>query len=151
MLLDEYEVIAVDNFMYDNQYALWPHLRDWNLMIHKGDVRDKSFIFPLYKQADVIIPLAAIVGAPACEEKYSDSLEINQNVIIDMISQLSAKQKVIYPNTNSGYGTQGEQECTEASPLKPISWYGITKCAGEKAVLEHADSCVLRLATVCGI
>jgi nucleoside-diphosphate-sugar epimerase len=58
---------------------------------------------------------------------------------------------IIYPNTNSGYGTStGEQYCTEESPLEPVSVYGRTKVDAELALLEKDNVITFRLATVFG-
>jgi nucleoside-diphosphate-sugar epimerase len=56
------------------------------------------------------------------------------------------------PVTNSGYGV-GEKgkPCTEESPLRPISTYGITKVKAEEAVLQRENSISFRLATVFGL
>ena len=69
-----------------------------------------------------------------------------------MISQLSKNQKVFFPVTNSGYGV-GEfgKECTETSPLRPISQYGKEKVEAEKLLLSAGNAVTFRLATVFGM
>ncbi len=59
---------------------------------------------------------------------------------------------VIYPTTNSGYGV-GEPGvlCTETTPLRPVSLYGVTKVEAENAVLAEGNGVTLRLATVFGM
>lgn len=151
LVQEGYSVTGVDNFMYNNQHAITDLLDKFNFKVHSLDVRWGVGLKDLYQHHDVIIPLAAIVGAPACDKKLADSQAINEHAIKDMMKYLSPNQKVIYPNTNSGYGISGEKRCTEKSPLEPISHYGKTKCAAEVAVLQHPNSVSLRLATVFGL
>lgn len=147
------DVICVDNQTYSAQHdiALQCLCPMANLVYINEDVRNIEIMKLLYKQADVIIPLAAIVGAPACNMKPNEAQSINYQSVIDMLPYLSKNQHVVFPNTNSGYGIAGEEICTEDSPLEPISIYGQTKCEAEKAILNSkAHSTVFRLATVFG-
>lgn len=117
-----------------------------------GDVRDETLISSLMRDADVIIPLAAIVGAPACDRDRWMTTSVNLDAIRLIIKLRSKDQLLIYPTTNSGYGTKsGSQFCTEETPLEPISLYGTTKVDAEKAILECGDTISLRLATVFGL
>lgn len=118
-----------------------------------GDVRDEKLVGRVLSGKDFIIPLAAIVGMPACDRCPRDATTINQEAIA-MLDRLRDKnQKVIYPTTNSGYGVQtGEVFCTEETPLTPISLYGVTKAEAERILLESKKPAItLRLATVFGI
>jgi nucleoside-diphosphate-sugar epimerase len=106
----------------------------------------------LMREADYIIPLAALVGAPACANDTTAAVSINREAIKLILSLRSSSQRIILPNTNSGYGI-GETGayCTEQSPLKPISLYGKTKVEAELAVLEAGNAITFRLATVFGM
>ena len=99
----------------------------------------------------MIIPLAAVVGAPACDRDPWLTRAVNFDAV-KLLNQLrSPRQLVLYPNTNSGYGTQtGEAHCTEDTPLEPISLYGRTKCQAETELLARPNTITLRLATVFG-
>ncbi|MET0500399.1 MAG: NAD-dependent epimerase/dehydratase family protein, partial [Candidatus Binatia bacterium] len=104
------------------------------------------------KQADVLIPLAAIVGAPACDRDPLLSRSVNFDAIGLLNRLRSRHQLVVYPTTNSGYGTQsGDLFCTEDTPLEPISLYGITKTQAEAELLQTPNVVTLRLATVFGV
>jgi nucleoside-diphosphate-sugar epimerase len=116
-----------------------------------GDVRDEGLLKKHVEWADVIIPLAAIVGMPACERDKAGALSINKDHVCWLAIHKRHDAKILYPNTNSGYGLgQGSMHCTEETPLTPISTYGKTKCAAEWRVLE-CGGIAFRLATVFGV
>jgi nucleoside-diphosphate-sugar epimerase len=151
-LLDRgFEVTVLDNLMYGEQsvFHLAAHPR-FNFVF--DDARDEATIKKLVQEAEVIIPLAAIVGAPACDRDPLLTKTVNLDAI-RLINRLrSSSQLIIYPTTNSGYGTKsGDVFCTEETPLEPISLYGQTKCQAEALVLDSANSITLRLATVFGL
>jgi nucleoside-diphosphate-sugar epimerase len=107
----------------------------------------------LCNEHDVIIPLAAIVGFPACASDPKLAKEINFDQIVNIVKFTNGKnKKILYPNTNSGYGLgTGQMECDEESPLTPISVYGQTKCEAENFLRTSTDSIIFRLATVFGV
>lgn len=118
----------------------------------KGDARDTRLLDELVPQYDVLIPLAALVGAPLCKLDPIAAKTLNQDAVVDLVKRTSKDQKVIYPVTNSGYGIgESGKFCTEESPLNPISLYGVTKVEAEKAVLGNGNGVTLRLATVFGM
>lgn len=151
LLSQGYSVTVVDNFMY-NQTSLASSIRDSNLKLVFGDVRDQSLMTQLLSKADVIIPLAAIVGAPACDRDPVAAKSINRDSIIWMMQKLSRHQRLIMPTTNSAYGS-GERDnyCDENSPLNPLSLYARDKVIVENAIMEFPNSTSFRLATVFGI
>ena len=145
-----FQVTVIDRLMFDKNSLS-------HLFSHKSfkficaDVRNKGIINKEIKNHDFIIPLAALVGAPLCDRYPILTREINLNNIKYIISKLKKNQKIIYPNTNSGYGIGKKNKfCDENSPLNPISLYGKTKVEAEKFVLKHKNSVVFRLATVFG-
>jgi nucleoside-diphosphate-sugar epimerase len=118
----------------------------------RGDARDERILDELVPRADVIIPLAALVGAPLCKEDPIAARTTNLDAVIALTKRARQEQMVIYPTTNSGYGVgQHGKHCTEATTLRPISLYGETKVAAEKAVLERSEGVTLRFATVFGM
>ena len=118
----------------------------------KGDARDTRLLDQEVPKHDVVIPLAALVGAPICAQDPIGAETLNRDAIISIVQRLSKGQKMVYPVTNSGYGV-GEKDafCTEDSPLRPISIYGVTKVEAEKAVLDSGNGVTVRLATVFGM
>lgn len=145
-----YKVTVLDNFMY-RQNSLLDVCYHPNLKINVGDVRDENLLHAEVNQHDIIVPLAAIVGAPACDKDKFLATAVNQTQIDNIAQWISKDQIVLYPVTNSGYGIgQDGIYCTEETPLNPISHYGITKVAGEKALLDMGNAITFRLATVFG-
>ncbi len=146
-----HKVTVVDNFMF-GQSSLNHVCHHPNFTIVRGDIRLEKTMLPLMKKADVIIPLAAYVGAPLCSKDPVGATSVNHDAIVLMIKNLSKDQRVLMPTTNSAYGTGDENNfCTEESPLRPISQYAIEKVAIEKELMQHANTISFRLATVFGM
>lgn len=143
-------VTVLDNLLY-NQRSLFHFCSNPNFDFYRGDVREKKLLGNLLKKADVIIPLAAIVGASACDKNPWEAVSINVDSMKLLKKLRSQEQLIIYPTTNSGYGTQsGEVFCTEETPLEPITLYGKTKVQAEQEILDSPNTITLRLATVFG-
>jgi nucleoside-diphosphate-sugar epimerase len=151
LLKKGFEVTVVDNLMY-RQNSLLSCCDNLNFHFIKGDAADETLIKSLLEKVDIIIPLAAIVGAPACKMLGSISQLINYDAIKILLKYISKNHQIIYPNTNSGYGIgQKDLLCTEETPLNPISLYGRQKVEIEKELLASNQAITLRLATVFGI
>ena len=147
-----YKVTVIDNFFY-KQASLNHCCMNKNFNIVQGDVRIKDHILPLIKKSDIIIPLAAYVGAPLCDKDPIGASSVNKDAIFLMLDNLSKNQRILMPTTNSAYGSGiGEDNyCDENSPLNPISLYAKEKVIVEKKLLEHTNSISFRLATVFGM
>ena len=151
-LLDaDHRVTVVDNLMYGQRTLL--HLcADPRFEFVVGDARDEGLMQRLVKDADVLVPLAAIVGAPACDRDPELARAVNVDAVRLIDRLRSTQQLVVFPNTNSGYGAQsGQTHCTEETPLEPISLYGRTKVDAERVLLDRPGAIALRLATVFGM
>jgi len=146
-----HQVMVVDNLFY-GQHSLFHLCANPRFDFVFGDARDEELMCRLIKGADVIIPLAAIVGTPACNRDPRLASSVNLEAV-QLINRLrSPRQLVIYPNTNSGYGAKsGDAFCTEDTPLEPISLYGQTKVQAETELLNSSNAITLRLATVFGM
>jgi nucleoside-diphosphate-sugar epimerase len=146
-----HDVTVVDNFMF-RQSPLNHLCVHAGFDVVRGDVRDKDLIARLAKSADIVIPLAALVGAPLCNADRIGAESINRDAVVSLTHILSREQRVLMPITNSGYGI-GEpgKLCDETTPLRPISLYGRTKVEAEEAVLARGNAISLRLATVFGM
>jgi len=147
-----HKVTVIDSFIY-GQHSLLDVRNDPNLVLIKGDVRDEDLIKEHIKNAEFIMPLACLVGAPLCKIKPDEAREVNLDAILKLIELREGGQKIIFPNTNSGYGymEEGTSYCDETSPLHPVSLYGELKVEAEKRLLEAGDAITLRFATVFGI
>ena len=145
---DGHEVISYDNLMYDAS-SLLRYASHSKFSFVNGDVRDNQKLAKHMKSADVIIPLAALVGFPLCRDNHRDAKEINYEVNQWIADNKSKDQMVVYPCTNSGYGTN-EGVCTEESPLEPVSLYGVTKVQAEDAYRQVENHITFRFATVFG-
>lgn len=150
-LLDRgFRVTVLDNFMY-RQNSLLDCCSSESFRVVRGDCRDERIVTDVLRDADIIIPLAALVGAPLCDRDRIGAYTINLDAIQMLCKLSSPNQRIVFPVTNSGYGIgQPGVPCTEASPLRPISVYGETKVKAEQAVLDRGNSITLRLATVFG-
>lgn len=146
-----HKVTVLDTFMFgQNSLADVCFIDNFNVV--KGDARDKNLLKKLTKDVDIVIPLAALVGAPLCNRDQIGTVTINRDAIQTLSDVLSKKQRILMPVTNSGYGIgQDGVYCTEETPLNPISTYGRTKVEAEKIILQRENSISFRLATVFGM
>jgi len=145
-----YKVTVLDNFLY-KQNSLLDVCYHPDLEVISGDVRYTDLLKKEVEKHDIIIPLAAIVGAPACDKDRSLAKVVNQTQVENIAGWVADEQVVLFPVTNSGYGIgQDGKYCDENTPLNPISHYGRTKVAAEKALLDMGNAVTFRLATIFG-
>jgi len=146
-----HKVTVIDNFMY-KQASLLDCCHDEKLTVARGDARNADLVKKHVAKADVIIPLACLVGAPVCSQKPAEARAINLDAIKMLADLTSKNQMILSPTTNSGYGVgEAGSFCTEESPLRPVSLYGTLKVELEEYLLATGHAVSLRLATVCGI
>lgn len=151
LLRQGYEVVALDNFMY-NQTSLLDCCHDDRLTIVRGDSRDRRLVPELLKGCEAVFPLACFTGAPLCSRDPVGARTVNLDAVKMILELRSRDQVIIFPTTNSGYGIgQKDVYCTEETPLNPVSLYGRLKVEIERLVLESGNSITLRLATAFGV
>jgi nucleoside-diphosphate-sugar epimerase len=149
LLTQGYAVTVLDNLLY-KQLSLLHLFKQKDFKFILGDVRDQKLLTDTVTKHDVIIPLAAIVGMPACHANPQLAVDVNYKQIESIVTVLSNNQRLILPNTNSQYGSSSDI-ITEESPFKPLSLYAKTKCDAENLILNDNKGIALRLATVFGV
>lgn len=150
LLFENHEVVVLDNFMY-KQNSLNHLCHDKNLLILNGDIRDKALIDSVMRRVDVIVPLAAFVGAPLCSKDPWTSQQVNFDAMKYLFDQKNKNQIIVMPTTNSAYGSgDADNYCDESSPLKPLSSYAKQKVELERSLVDLENAVSLRLATVFG-
>jgi nucleoside-diphosphate-sugar epimerase len=151
LLASGYQVTVLDNFMF-RPTSLAECCRYDAFDVVRGDCRDERILKEMISSHDIIIPLAALVGAPLCNRDALGAVSTNRDAVRAICRLASSRQRILMPVTNSGYGIgQPGVPCTEDSPLNPISLYGKSKVEAEAAVLERENSISFRLATVFGM
>ncbi len=151
LVQEGFKVTVIDNLSY-HQNSVLSLFSYPNFKFIKGDVCNYALMENLIASHDVIMPLAAIVGAPACDLHPAQAQAINYDAIDFILKNTTQNQKIIFPNTNSGYGIgEKNKACTEDSPLRPVSLYGRLKVEIEKKLLQSKKAVTLRLATVFGL
>lgn len=151
LLAHGHRVTVLDNFMF-RQTSLHHVCNDPNFQVVKGDIRIEATLTPLLKQADIVIPLAALVGAPMCNADPVGARSINHEAMQLLLKLASREQRILMPTTNSAYGSGDAQNfCTEESPLRPISTYAREKVAVEAELMQRENAVSFRLATVFGM
>jgi nucleoside-diphosphate-sugar epimerase len=150
LLAAGFRVTCLDNLLYGQQ-PLFHLCAEQRFDFVLGDARDERLMTEQLRRADVIIPLAAVVGAGACDKDPWLATAVNRDAIRMLLGKRSPSQQVVFPTTNSGYGTRsGDTYCTEETPLEPVSLYGQTKVEAERLLLDRPNVVTLRLATVFG-
>ena len=151
LLAAGHKVTVLDSFMY-KQNSLAHVCANPNFSVVRGDIRSEETMKPLLAEADIIIPLAALVGAPLCSRDPIGATSTNRDAVLLMLKLVSKEQMLFMPTTNSAYGKGDENNfCTEESPLNPISQYAVEKVEVEKAFMQHPSAISFRLATVFGM
>lgn len=149
LLADGHKVTGLDNMLF-GQNTLTEFAGHPNFDPYFVDCRDVSAVKPHLKRADVVIPLAALVGAPLCNINPVDAELLNVQACLDLFKLLSPNQLVIFPSTESVYGRQAEL-CTEDTPAAPLVSYGVQKFHVEQSLMDRANSISFRMATLFGM
>ncbi len=151
MLRAGHSVTVLDNFMF-GQTPLLEWIADERLRVVRGDARNRDLLRGLVADADTILPLACLTGAPLCDHDPTGARSVIIDALESLLGLLGRDQRVLYPTTNSGYGIGQESiHCHEETPLRPISLYGQLKVEAEKRILDRGNGITFRLATAFGI
>lgn len=116
-----------------------------------GDARDSSLVRRSIRSADILIPLAAIVGAGPCDQDPDAAQTTNFDAIRLLNSLRSRDQWVLYPMTNCIYDPDPSQTVVnEDCPTHAHTLYGRTKLEAEQELLSKGNAASLRFASVFG-
>ncbi len=149
LLAAGHQVRVLDSLKYQ-QASLVPICLDPGFEFVRGDVRDREAVKGALEGTDVVIHLAAIVGAPACARSPELAEEVNYQATVVLDECRDPSQGIIFASTGSNYGAV-EGVCDEDTPLNPLSQYGVTKTRAETALLEAGNAIVYRFATAFGL
>lgn len=140
LMKSKHDFCVYDNLLYEDAY-LKP------VKFIRGDIRDHQKLLPLFKWADAVVWLAALVGDGACAINPEDSIQINQESVKWLADNFNGR--IIYTSTCSVYGAQDEI-LDETSPTNPLSVYAMTKLAAEEH-LKSKNAMILRYGTLFGV
>lgn len=146
-----YSVTVLDSLAFGQSdvVARWPNSR---LTFVHGDVGNGELLAELVPRADVCVPLAAIVGGPACDRDPSLARSINVDAVRLLDRLRGPGQLLVFPSTECGYGTQDDGAiCTEETPLRPQTLYGQMKVDMEQELLGRPDAIALRPSSAFGV
>lgn len=147
LLKKKYTVRVLDDLMY-GYHGLLPHVGNPSFEFIKGDIRNTDVLKQSLKDIDVVIHLAALVGYPACKARPTLANEINYLATKKLVKL--CKKPIIFTSTGSCYGFVNGL-CTEESPLKPITEYGMTKMKAEREIRKHSNYVIYRFSTGFGM
>ncbi|MDE1861455.1 MAG: SDR family oxidoreductase [Thaumarchaeota archaeon] len=152
LLKKGFRVRILDNFLF-GKHPLTDVIKNKDLELIDGDVRDLAAVSKSLKDVDVVIHLASIVGTQSSELDPKTSIEINYLAtrnIADLCKLYKIKQ-FVFASTCSVYGAQPNNFISENSEVNPLDSYGQSKFQSERAILQAYDyPTILRLGTLFG-
>lgn len=155
-----YEVVVLDNFIYNNQNSIMPYIGDTMYKFIKGDMTNPQDLELASQGVDTIVVLAGLVGDPITKKYPEESKKINDIGIkkcIDFFDNKKQIKKLIFISTCSNYGLIKENELAdEEFTLSPLSLYAQAKVTAEQHLLSKKDkvnysAIILRFATAFGL
>lgn len=154
-----YKVTVLDNFVYDNQFAIQSFLGDSNYSLVKGDMNNLEDLSRASEGINAVVILAGLVGDPITKKYPKESGVINENGVRTCIDFFDDKNvdNLIFISTCSNYGLIGEDELADENfELNPLSLYAKAKVSAEEYLLSKKGkvaytATVLRFATAFGL
>jgi len=151
LLKKNYQVTVLDLMLYGETL-----IKNKNLQIIKGDIRNTELLKQTIKGNDIVIHLACISNDPSFELNPTLGKEINLDAFTPLveISKNLGVKKFIYASSSSVYGIKTEKNVNENMSLEPLTDYSKFKADCEKILFKYKSkdfvTVVLRPATVCG-
>jgi len=158
LLKNGYKVTVLDNFVYDNQFAIQPYIGDPDYQFILGDICNPADLQKCEGITDVIL-MAGLVGDPITKKYPEQSTQINEKGVQRCIDFFNNKglDKLIFISTCSNYGLIKENELADENfALNPLSLYAKAKVANESYLLAKKGAVdytgvILRFATAFGL
>lgn len=150
LLERKFKIAVYDSLLYGGT-SLLPYINHKYFTFLIGDIRDNNLFNSVVKNYDIIIHLAAIVGAPACDKNPHQAYSINVQGTKNVLNSLSPNQLMIFASTISVYGNFLDKLCDESSDINPNSHYAKSKAEAERIVHGFRNSIILRFATGFGV
>lgn len=159
LLKNGHKVTVLDNFVYDNQFAVQSFLGDPNYTLIYGDLGNHKDLEKASKNVDEVVILGGLVGDPITKTYPEESNAINSVGVQACIDFFDDKEidKLIMVSTCSNYGLIKENEIADENfELNPLSLYAKAKVEAEKYLLSKKGKTkytgvVLRFATAFGL
>src|SRR5579884_3172833 len=157
LVADHHSVSILDDFnnFYDpelkrrNLASVAGHSR---LQVSVGDIRDNSFVTPLFEsfRPDAVVHLAARAGVrpSVMDPLLYESVNVGGTTVLLEAARRTGVRKFVFASSSSIYGVGDAAPSSENStPPRPISPYAATKIAGEH--LCHVYAHLYGLQVVC--
>ena len=152
LLKEGHEVTVLDLMIYGEE-VLSQHE---NLVILKGDIRDKDLLEEAIPNHDSLIHLACISNDPSFElnPKLGKSINLDSFRPLVEISKKNGVSRFIFASSSSVYGVKEEKDVHEEMTLEPLTDYSKFKADCEEILNEYSSddftTVIIRPATICG-
>ena len=134
-----HEVICYDNLLTGRLGNIQHLMGNKKFKIVVGDVRDTKALDGQMRGVDIVFNQMAAKKS-ICEKSPIEDCEINAggtlNVLLSMVR--NGVKKIVHASTGSVYG-EFPGTITEFTNTNPVSYYGVSKLAGEKYVAAFAE------------
>ena len=147
-----HKITVIDLMIYGEEVLV----KNPNLRIIKGDIRDTSLLERELPNHDIVIHLACISNDPSFElnPKLGRSINLDAFTPLVEIAKKNLVKRFIYASTSSVYGIKKEIDVDETMSLEPLTDYSKYKVDCEvilkKYISEDFTPIIIRPATVCG-
>lgn len=148
-----YAVTVFDKLYYGKQFL---PLKNPNLNVIEGDIRDAEFLAASIPEHDIVLHLACISNDASfvLDERLSTTVNLDAFEPLVKIAKENGVNRFIYASSSSVYGISDAKDVTEDHPLVPLTLYNKYKGMCEPLLFKYSDksfeTVVFRPATVCG-
>ena len=131
-------------------------VREDNLILTHGDIRDTAKVGAAMLACDAVIHLACLSNDPASDLDSDLTKSINYDSFLPLVKAAkdACVKRFILASSSSVYGVKNEHNVTEDLPLKPMTDYSKYKAMCEEVLLNEREpgfeTVIVRPATICG-